>query len=179
MNSNKILVLSDTHGDIPALIGVLKWAKSQPFDAAVFLGDGVQDMSLAMAATGFSTPVKMVRGNSDHALSIKLPETALLDFAGHIFFLCHGHHYSLHGDFDTLIAAGRNNKADAALFGHTHIPFHKTINGFLLVNPGSIGRPRGKTGATFAVIECLPDTQLAASFWVIGEGNMPSKLPSV
>ena len=167
MDSEKLLVISDTHGEIPALTTVLKWAKGYGVGAAAFLGDGIHDMSEATAAAGFSPTVKMVRGNSDRAESVPLPEAAFMDFAGHRFFLCHGHRYSLHGNFNTLIAAARNNKADAALFGHTHVPFSKTINGLLLVNPGSVSRPRSNIGATFAIIECLPKMPLKATFWII------------
>ena len=152
---------------------VLNWAKSHEADAAAFLGDGIQEMSEATTAAGFPSTVKMVRGNSDYTVCESIPEAAVLDFAGHRFFLCHGHRYSTHGNFETLIAAARNNEAGAALFGHTHVPFCKTVNGLLLVNPGSIGRPRSKIGATFAVIECLPETPLKAVFWGITPGKSP------
>ena len=171
MNSQKLLVLSDSHGEIPALTEVLNWAKGCTVDAAVFLGDGIEDMSAATAAVGFSTAMKMVRGNCDRATSISVLEAALLDFAGHRFFLCHGHRYSLRGDFGTLIAVAHNNEADAALFGHTHVPFCETVNGILLLNPGSIGRPRGNDGATFAVIECLPEMPLKVNFWSIAHAK--------
>ena len=113
----------------------------------------------------------MIRGNCDRAVSTPLPEAALLDFAGHRFFLCHGHRYALHGDFATLIAAARNNEADATLFGHTHTPFCETVNGVLLLNPGSVGRPRSSTGATFAVIECLPEAPLKTVFWRVSRSH--------
>jgi putative phosphoesterase len=96
-----------------------------------------------------------------------VPESAVLDFCDHRFFLCHGHRYSLYRDYDTLIAAARNNGADAALFGHTHVPSLDNENGLLLINPGSVGRPRSNAGATFAVIECLPETPLKVEFFGI------------
>ena len=167
MNSQKLLALSDIHGAIPALTEVLKWAKDCAVGAAVFLGDGVEEMSAAAAAAGFSSAVKMVRGNCDRAVSASIPEAALLDFAGHRFFLCHGHRYFPSGSLSALVAAARNNEADAALFGHTHVPFCETVDGLLLINPGSVGRPRSNAGATFAVIECLPETALKTSFWNI------------
>ena len=167
MNSEKLLVLSDIHGAIPALTEVLNWAKGCAVGAAVFLGDGIEEMSVATAAAGFPFAVKMVRGNCDRTVSASIPEAALLDFAGHRFFLCHGHRYSPGGNLGTLVAAARNNEADAALFGHTHVPFCETVDGLLLINPGSVGRPRSNAGATFAVIECLPEMALKANFWNI------------
>jgi putative phosphoesterase len=177
MNGQKLLVLSDIHGAVPALTGVLNWAKGCAVGAAVFLGDGIEEMSAA--AAGFPFAVKMVRGNCDRAVSAPIPEAALLDFAGHRFFLCHGHRYSPSGSLSTLVAAARNNEADAALFGHTHVPFCETVDGLLLINPGSVGRPRSNAGATFAVIECLPETALKASFWNIAPAIGIVPLPSV
>jgi putative phosphoesterase len=34
-------------------------------------------------------------------------------------------------------------EADVIVFGHTHIPFHRTVDGVHFVNTGSVGRPRG------------------------------------
>jgi putative phosphoesterase len=169
MNSRKLLVLSDTHGEADTLASVLKWAKNNAVDAAVFLGDGIHDMPRAEAAAGFSCTAKIVRGNSDHAAPMQ--ETEIFDFAGHRFFLCHGHRYSLHNGFGLLVAAARSNEADAALYGHTHVPHCEIANGVFLLNPGSIGRPRSSAGATFAVIECLPEKPLKPVFWNIYTAN--------
>jgi putative phosphoesterase len=96
-----------------------------------------------------------------------VPESAVLDFRGHRFFWCHGHRYSLYRSYDTLIAVTQNNGADVALFGHTHVPSLDNEDGLLLINPGSVGRPRSNAGATFAVIECLPETPLKVNFYGI------------
>ena len=162
--AKKLLVLSDSHGDLRALAGILSWLKNNPVDAAVFLGDGINDLERAH----FPLIVQTVRGNSDYGVSGR--ETAVLDFGGRRFFLCHGHRYSLYDDFDTLINAARSARADTALFGHTHVPFCKTVNGLLLLNPGSIGRPRSSSGATFAVLECRPGTEPQVGFWNIQGG---------
>ena len=149
----RLLVLSDTHGRITTLEAVLKWVKCLAVDTAVFLGDGIRDISRADA--GFSPEWKFVRGNNDDTFSV--PEADVLDFCGHRFFLCHGHRYSLYGGFHTLIAAARNREAQAVLFGHTHAPYCDTAEGIRLINPGSIGRPRAGIGPTFAIIECATE----------------------
>jgi putative phosphoesterase len=172
MNSKKLLVLSDTHGHLAAVKAVLNWAKDRlpPDDTicgAAFLGDGISDLRPAAEATGFYCEWKLVRGNNDYGYSI--PEAAVMDFAEHHFFLCHGHRYNLYGaGYNNLIAAARNAQADVVLFGHSHAPFQKNVDGILLVNPGSAGSPRSRIGATFAVIECLPDDSLVTEFWGIG-----------
>ena len=174
MEGKKLLVLSDTHGNIPALREVLNWALTRlppndTINAAVFLGDGISNLRPAADATGFFCEWKLVKGNNDHGFSI--PEAAVFDFCGHRFFICHGHRYALYNGYHTLIAAARNREADAALFGHTHTPYCKNTDGILLVNPGSIGRPRSESGATFALIECALGKPLEVHFWGIASNG--------
>ena len=170
MDGGKLLVLSDTHGDVRALKAVLNWAKDMlqggAIGTAVFLGDGAGDLPPAVDETGFFCEWKLVRGNNDFEFSI--PETEVLDFGGKRFFLCHGHRFALYNGYHSLIVAARSRSADAALFGHTHAPYRKNMSGIELINPGSIGRSRSRFGASFAVIECAPDKPIKTEFWGIG-----------
>jgi len=44
--------------------------------------------------------------------------------------------------------------ADVLIFGHTHKPFHKVLNGKHLVNSGSAGKPKhGNPNATYALLD--------------------------
>jgi putative phosphoesterase len=170
MDNEKLLVLSDSHGNIASLKAVFNWAKDHipPNDTihtAAFLGDGISDLHPAADATGFYTDWKLVSGNNDYGIS--MPEVLIFDFAEHRFFMCHGHRYNLYGGYHSLITAVKNTKADTALCGHSHIPYNKTINGITIINPGSIGRPRSRIGATFAVIECPPDEPIKVDFYKI------------
>jgi putative phosphoesterase len=165
----RLLVISDIHGNISALNTVLKWVldcthTDGAIDAAVFLGDGIYELSMAKTSMSLSFEWVIVRGNTDFA---NYPEAAVFQFGGHCFFLCHGHRYKLYNGYHMLIAAAQKMGANAALFGHTHVPLFENVNGFLLVNPGSIGRARSKAGATFALIECLPEKPLKIDFWGI------------
>jgi putative phosphoesterase len=161
MVSQRLLVIADTHGNVPVLNTVLQWASGATISAAVFLGDGINDISHATA--GSSVEWRIIRGNNDYAFSV--PEASVFDFGGKRFFLCHGHHYALYNGYHTLITAARGMNADAVLFGHTHVPYHEDTDGILLLNPGSIGRPRSIIGATFALIECTPEQPFAVQFW--------------
>jgi putative phosphoesterase len=171
MEGNKLLVLSDTHGSVAALKNVFNWAKDHtpPNDTiccAAFLGDGISDLQYAADAAGFFCEWKVVCGNNDYGYLV--PGTLVMDFCDHRFFMCHGHRHSLYGDYHTLLAAAHDAGADVAMFGHSHVPFIKNMNGILLVNPGSVGRPRTRAGATFAVIECTQDGLLETEFYGIG-----------
>ena len=164
-------MLSDTHGGVADLKTVFNWAKEHTptngtIYSAVFLGDGISDLQSATNATGFSCDWKLVRGNNDYGYSV--PEAAVFDFAENRFFICHGHRHSLYGGYHTLIAAAHSIRANVALFGHSHVPLQKTVDGILLINPGSVSRPRSRIGATFAVIECTEGEQPKAQFWGIG-----------
>lgn len=47
--------------------------------------------------------------------------------------------------------------ADLLLFGHTHRPFHRVIDGKHLVNTGSAGKPKhGSPEATYALLQFTP-----------------------
>ena len=165
--NNKLLVLSDIHGNMPAIAAVLKWADGElaGSDMAVFLGDGLRELSFAQRQAALSCEWKKVRGNNDDIPSI--PESDVFDFGGHRFYLCHGHRHALYNGFNKLAAAALKAGADVALFGHIHVPFLENVNGVLLVNPGGIGRARSSAGETFAVIECMPEKPLAVRFWGI------------
>jgi putative phosphoesterase len=174
MDEQKLLVLSDTHGQRSALKAVLTWANTQPIDTAIFLGDGTSDIAPAADAVGFYRPWKIIRGNNDFDFTI--PDTGTLDFGGKRFFLCHGHRHNLYGGYNSLVAAARKAQADAIFFGHTHVPYCKEKNGILLFNPGSAGIPRSRAGATFATVTSEQGKPITAVFWMIGDGGIIQEL---
>ncbi|HUF11591.1 MAG TPA: metallophosphoesterase family protein [Longimicrobiales bacterium] len=58
-------------------------------------------------------------------------------------------------DFCLKMASHLGAKAgDVIAFGHTHLPWHRTIEGLHFVNTGSVGRPKdGDPRAGFAIVE--------------------------
>jgi len=172
MENKKLLVISDTHGGRRALKAVFNWAKERmpPNDsicAAVFLGDGYDDVQEETNVTGLSCNWVIVKGNNDYG--IREAEAAVFDFVNYRFFACHGHRHNLYGDYHALISAARNNAATVVLSGHSHVPHFKTKNGITLINPGSVGQPRSRIGATFAVIECGEGQKLKVEFFGISD----------
>jgi len=162
---------------MPAAVAVLKWASDElsGSDMAVFLGDGLKELSFALQQTTLSCEWKKVRGNND--LAPTAPESDVFDFGGHRFYLCHGHRHAIYNGFDRLAAAASKTGADAALFGHIHVPWLENANGVLLVCPGGIGRARSNAGETFAIIDCMPGKPLAVHFWGIDPGcNISEKV---
>jgi predicted phosphodiesterase len=66
--------------------------------------------------------------------------------------------------FQDIAAAAGTAGAEAALFGHTHVPFCGIHRGIFLLNPGSIARPRSSAGPSFALLNCPARGPLSASF---------------
>lgn len=132
-----ILVISDTHGYHTNLRAVIE-RERENFDAVFHLGDveGADDLIREMAGC----PVRFVRGNCDGWCDLP----GELDFTqwGHHFFLTHGHRFFVYNDPSDLAAEAAARGADVALYGHTHKPLIQMCGEVLVVNPGSISRPR-------------------------------------
>lgn len=132
----RIAVLSDTHGNAWALEACVRAAGH--VDAWLFLGDNTRDTA-ALEATGAA--VYAVRGNTD--LGAAYPVERVVELGGKRIFLCHGHTYGVNGGLTRLALRARELGCQAALFGHTHIPFLDETGPVVLLNPGSPTRPRG------------------------------------
>ncbi|MCL2277516.1 MAG: YfcE family phosphodiesterase [Treponema sp.] len=175
----KLLVISDSHGHVSTLTIVFNWARELippkgTICACAYLGDGFPDLHKAAEAAGFYSDWKLVRGNNDYG--IQLPEAAIFNFVDHRFYMCHGHKHSLYSGHHVLLAAVKSNNADAVLFGHSHVPVYKVIDGISFINPGSVGQPRSKIGSTFAVIECPEGEPLNVEFFSLGENGQVKKV---
>lgn len=168
--ANELLVVADTHGAVSVLATVLTWARKRGVGALAFLGDGLEDLREASDRAGFHPPCKRVRGNGDPDHTVPFVDT--MDFAGHRFFLCHGHLNGVQDGFSSLLAAARSVEADAALYGHTHKPFWDESGGILVLNPGSPSRPRGSYAPSFATIACPEDGWFEVRHWALAEGAL-------
>jgi putative phosphoesterase len=129
------------------------------------LGDGEGDIAAAGEASGTVFDWTAVRGNMDNTG----PRSAVAECAGRRLYLTHGQGLQLDWGFEALAAVARAAGAEAALFGHTHVPCFDVSGGLVFLNPGSVGRPRSRLGASFAVLELPARGPLQASFWGISK----------
>lgn len=95
------------------------------------------------------------------ALLAALPHPVLLDVAGFGQVLCcHG---SPRDDDDVVLVdsrlerwrevfGGLPDEVRTVVCGHTHMPFLRLVDRRLVVNPGSIGMPYGRTGGSWALL---------------------------
>ncbi|MBR4530858.1 metallophosphoesterase family protein [bacterium] len=143
----KILVVSDTHGEMPVDI------KNMDFDAVIHAGD-IGDAAFfgALDAAVGEKNLYAVFGNTDFVLSGYLPESVSANIGDLKFFIVHNltaPHRILPANESAMNAA----KAEIVVFGHTHTPLAEERGGRIFINPGSLGKT-GLTGhRSLAVIE--------------------------
>lgn len=141
----KILVLSDTHGDLCKVFQI--YEKLNNIDLILHCGDHQKDADTLEKALG--TPTVSVKGNCDGAQTAdrKTVQTP----AGKIL-LTHGHLDGAGCDPLRLKYLAEENQCIAVCFGHTHVPVCEKEDGIYLINPGSLSRPRDGSNGSYAVI---------------------------
>ena len=98
-----------------------------------------------------------------------LPREIRLEVEGLRVLLCHGSPRSTteylfenrsDGFLRQFTAGGKDDAhADVIVFGHTHVPFHRVVDGVHFINSGSVGRPKdGDPRAGYAVVSFDRDT---------------------
>lgn len=143
----RAIVLSDSHGDTDSCDRAI--FSSGELDMIIHLGDIARDTDY-LEAVYADIPVVSVLGNNDFLRSGDYERVIELD--GHKIFICHGHTLGVNTGTDRLCAAARRCGCEAALFGHTHMAMLEYDESLLVLNPGSVSRPRrGK--ASYAIIE--------------------------
>ena len=140
MRKMKILIFSDSHGDLDPMKKALSVHKDAEY--VFFLGDGLREFAYRREFYPEKT-FCAVRGNCDFYGEGE-PLSNILNIEGYRFLLCHGHSFSVKSDLSRLSYAAMEASVDAALFGHTHIPYEAYISDadhpFYLFNPGSVSR---------------------------------------
>ncbi len=127
-------------------------------------------------------PVYAVRGNRDWFALRLLPMELTLEFEGVPIGLMHGHgslgDYLL--DKAKSLAQGTQPErylrrafkafpgAKVVIFGHTHFPINRWVDGRLYFNPGSAGFPAHKApAASVGILHIGPDKRLDAKILYI------------
>lgn len=148
----KLLVLSDAHGAADTLEAILR--READADAIFYLGDGVRDMERWQQSHP-GRRLYLVRGNCD--MGSPQPLEGLAAFDGLLFFYTHGHEYGVKSTLGLLAETAAARGAQVALFGHTHCPFDKTVDGVRLFNPGSVLPSPFAGAASYGILTTTPD----------------------
>ncbi|MBK5276900.1 MAG: metallophosphoesterase [Desulfuromonadales bacterium] len=144
----RILIMSDSHGNIPLTIKACEMAET--FDCLLHLGDGADDAAFLEQA--LEVMVIHVAGNCD--IGSTSPRELLWECEGKRLLLVHGDAYGVKSGLGRLETRAIAVGADAVLFGHTHRATVTTLSGILAVNPGTLMRKAQHT--SFAILEISP-----------------------
>lgn len=129
----RLLVLSDSHGDIPSLKMAIE--KEPEADAVIFLGDGLGDYEYCRERT--NKICVAVRGNCDVYYS-DYPKLLNKVFGGKSVYITHGDTEKVKFGLTMLKMRAKETGSDIVLFGHTHNPVTEYDNGIHYLNPGSV-----------------------------------------
>ena len=147
----RVGVFSDSHGDHEALDELLE--RMGALDAVCFLGDVARDaehLRERLAAMPNQPVLYAVRGNNDYYSTCTLPWDLLIELGGVRIYMTHGHRLV---SLMNLAYKAQECGAQVALFGHTHQALCETVQGVLLLNPGSAGNFCPGGGARASVLE--------------------------
>ena len=129
----KILIFSDTHGDINRCLDIIEKADSVSaiFHAGDYTGDA-EDLESIYP----NIPIYYVKGNNDYFS--KAPSHMLVTIDGVKIFITHGHEQNVKYEYEfmTLRKAAEKYDPDLIIFGHTHIPYTDYKGKATLLNPG-------------------------------------------
>ncbi|MGN0658894.1 MAG: metallophosphoesterase family protein [Emergencia sp.] len=146
----KILLISDTHGDLSRVRTVLDTVRD--IDLIAHCGDLQHDAWELEDTSGI--PVVSVKGNCDGA---RKPDRQIIDTPAGKILITHGHLEGAGYDYNKLLYLGEEQGCIAVCFGHTHAAMCEDFAGIWLINPGSLPRPRDGSGGTCAVLRCEED----------------------
>ncbi len=130
----RLLVLSDSHGDIFSLKTAIE--ENSDSDAVIFLGDGIKDFE-KVSDSLIGKDFYAVRGNCDSSFC-DYPENITALFGETRVYLTHGYKEFVKHSLNELKNTAKSKNASLALYGHTHTPFTAYENGLYIMNPGSV-----------------------------------------
>ncbi len=139
----KILVLSDSHSALRIMREAIRHI--QP-DAVVHLGDLFADGE-ALQEENPHIPFHMVPGNCDkYRMYEPRPEMLCYPVCGVKLYMTHGHNHGVKSGLYYLLQDARASGVQAVLYGHTHNPDCREMDGLWILNPGSCGHGGGTVG---------------------------------
>lgn len=147
----RIIVFSDTHGNFSAMHKIFK--RNGNADLFIFLGDGEKELE-KLRVQYIDKKIINVSGNCDECSPT--PESKIYTTPSGIrIFFTHGHKWSVKYRTDKIFYKAKEERAQIALFGHTHCRYYSYEGGVHILNPGSAGCPRDGKPACYAYIDIV------------------------
>lgn len=120
-------------------------------DVIVHCGDMVDAMAVPLFEA--IAPLQAVAGNNDPAeLHHRFGKRKILEFGDVRIGVVHGHDGSGRSTLARAQNAFKNERVDAILFGHSHVPYCERHDGVLLFNPGSPTDRRRQREYSYGII---------------------------
>ncbi len=123
----KIVVVSDTHGNISCLEKILDIMKES--DYVFHLGDFQRD--ILQYSKELADKIVSVKGNCDGGGDYQIFQVEKLKS-----LLVHGDRYCVKDSLDKLYYLANELSVDVVFYGHTHIASIKKIDNIWFINPG-------------------------------------------
>ena len=155
----KILVLSDSHGNIPYMVRAVEAESPRMI---FHLGDCWRDAERLQASFP-EIPLCQVPGNCDYRFYG--PAEQILDLEGKRILLCHGHTYNVKQSMLPAAYTAEEKDLDLFLFGHTHRPRGDRRGKTWFLNPGSINDSLRPTYGVITLTAQQLDVRTALLSW--------------
>lgn len=163
----RVAVVSDTHGNNSNLSRVMK--VEGDIDLLIHLGD--VEASLQEIEKIAKCPVQIVAGNTDFFSCFDREKE--FDVLGRNIFITHGHRYAVSKDTDVLKQEAIFRGADIVMYGHTHRPEFTFDDHLIVMNPGSLTRPRQEGGLpSYIMLEMNKTNEISASIRYLNNTNL-------
>lgn len=144
MTTIKLLIFSDSHGDVGSMVEIVEWERP---DELIHLGDYWRDAE-ELSYVYPELMISMVPGNCDDCFGKK--GKLMLEREGVKILLAHGHQWRVKSGPALAQETAMESGADILLYGHTHKAECRQENGLWVMNPGTVGGRRAP--ATYGVI---------------------------
>ncbi|MEG1483395.1 metallophosphoesterase [Clostridium sp.] len=153
----KIAVISDSHNMKSAIQAVKPYVDN--VDMVLHLGDGATNIE--EITKEFKGNVYAVKGNCD--FGVEYPDERIIEVLDKKILMCHGHHYNVKIELNTIFYRAKELGVDIVLFGHSHFCMIERQEGILLMNPGSIFNGIGKFHRSLGYLEIEEGKDVRAS----------------
>jgi len=163
----RFIVLSDTHRYLKNALDVLEHFKDEA-DGFIHLGDHFEDAE-KLHKQFPDMRYYSVRGNNDYEFDAPFNRIAFI--GGKKMLLTHGHKHKVSFGLMYLDYFGRQEEAEAVLFGHTHCPCLEYSGSMAMFNPGSISLPRSTYEPTFGIMDVINGNIIFSVYIVKGQGE--------
>ena len=161
----KILILSDTHGNLGHTRQIFENLHNA-VEMVIHLGDCYADMK-ELKEQYAHLDFRCILGNCDFHGGRKREDQFVINHKS--ILITHGERHSVKSGYDEIISYAHRKSADICLFGHTHCPTIQRTPNVLLMNPGSPSLPRGVSFSSYGILDIAENGEVCAS--IVGKLN--------